>query len=74
MLVEAVTNGMGDPRLALFDDFGREIAYNDDSATSLDSLLTARVSPGTYLVGVRQLGEGTQALTRLLLERYVPAR
>lgn len=74
VLVEAVTNGMGDPRLVLFDDFGREIAYNDDSATSLDSLLTARVSPGTYLVGVRQLGEGTQALTRLLLERYVPAR
>lgn len=74
VLVEAVTNGMGDPSLVLFDDFGREIAYNDDGPTSLDPLLTARVMPGTYLLGVRQLGEGTQALTRLLFERYVPAQ
>lgn len=74
LLVEAVTNGQGDPTLVLFDDFGREIAYNDDNGTSLDSLLTARVMPGTYLVGVRQLSEGTSALTRMLFERYVPAQ
>jgi hypothetical protein len=74
VLVEAVTNGMGDPSLVLFDDFGREIAYGDDSYTSLDPVLTARVGPGTYLLGVRQLGEGTQALTRLVFERYVPAQ
>ncbi len=74
VLVEAVTNGMGDPTLVMFDDFGREVAYNDDGPASLDSLLTARVMPGTYLVGVRQLGDGTQALTRLLFERYVPAQ
>jgi hypothetical protein len=74
LLVEAVTNGQGDPTLVLFDDFGREIAYNDDNGSSLDSLLTARVMPGTYLVGVRQLSEGTQALTRMLFERYVPAQ
>ena len=69
-----MTNGQGDPTLVLFDDFGREIAYNDDNGSSLDSLLTARVMPGTYLVGVRQLSEGTQALTRMLFERYVPAQ
>lgn len=74
VLVEAVTNGMGDPTLVLFDDFGREVAYNDDNGDSLDSLITARVMPGTYLVGVRQLGEGSQALTRMLFERYVPAQ
>ena len=74
VLVEAVTNGMGDPTLVLFDDFGREIAYNDDNGDSLDSLITARVMPGTYLVGLRQLSEGGQALTRLLFERYVPAQ
>lgn len=74
LLVEAVTNNIGDPTLVLFDDFGRQIAYNDDNGTSLDSLLTARVMPGTYLVGVRQLGEGTSVLTRLLFERYVPAQ
>lgn len=74
VLIEAVTNGQGDPTLVLFDDFGREIAYNDDNGDTLDSLITARVMPGTYLVGVRQLGEGTQALTRMLFERYVPAQ
>lgn len=74
VLIEAVTNGQGDPTLTLFDDFGREVAYNDDSGDSLDSLVTARVMPGTYLVAVRQLSEGSQALTRLLFERYVPAQ
>ncbi len=74
VLIEAVTNGQGDPTLVLFDDFGRQIAYNDDNGQTLDSLITARVMPGTYLVGVRQLNQGTQALTRMLFERYVPAR
>jgi hypothetical protein len=74
VLVEAVTNGQGDPTLTLFDDFGRQVAYNDDNGESLDSRLMARVMPGTYLVAVRQLGEGQQALTRMLFERYVPAR
>jgi hypothetical protein len=74
LLVEAVTNGMGDPVLVLFDDFGRKIAYNDDFGEGLDSQVTARVLPGTYLVGVRQLSSGEQALTRVLFERYVPAQ
>ena len=74
VLIEAVTNGQGDPSLVLFDDFVRQIAFNDDNGESYDSLVTARVVPGTYLVGVRQLGEGTRALTRMLFERYVPAR
>ena len=74
VLVEAVTNGMGDPSLVLFDDFGREIAYNDDNGDTFDSLVTARVTAGTYLVGLRQVSEGGQALTRLLFERYVPAQ
>ena len=74
VLIEAVTNGVGDPTLVLFDDFGRQVAYNDDNGETLDSLITARVQAGTYVVGVRQLGEGTQALTRMLFERYVPAQ
>jgi hypothetical protein len=74
VLIEAVTNGQGDPTLRLFDDFGREVAYNDDDGQSLDSRLIARVLPGTYLVAVRQLGQGQQALTRMLFERYVPAQ
>jgi hypothetical protein len=74
VLIEAVTNGQGDPTLILFDDFGRQISSNDDNGQTLDALVIARVMPGTYIVGVRQLGEGTQALTRMLFERYIPAR
>jgi hypothetical protein len=73
VLVEAVTNGMGDPSLVMFDDFGRQVARNDDNGETLDALLTARVQPGTYVVGVFQLGMGTEVLTRMLFERYVPA-
>lgn len=74
VLVEAITNGMGDPSLVMFDDFGREVARNDDNGTTLDALLTARVQPGTYVVAVRQVGEGPEVLTRMLFERYVPAQ
>ena len=74
LLIEAVANGQGDPVLVLFDDFGRLVVENDDYGSSLDSLITARVQAGTYMVGVRQLGEGSQGLIRMLFERYVPAQ
>lgn len=74
VLIEAAGGGQGDPTLVLFDDLGRQVAFNDDDGESLDSRITARVMPGTYLVAVRQLSEGTTALTRMSLERYVPAR
>ena len=74
LVVEAITNGMGDPVLVLFDDFGRQIGYNDDANDTLDSMLTARVQRGTYLVAVYQLGEGPAVLTRLLFERFVQAQ
>lgn len=74
VLIEAVNNGMGDPVIALFDDFGRQVAFNDDSGQTLDSLIAARVLPGTYVLGVWQLGGGAEVLTRLLFERYVAAK
>jgi hypothetical protein len=74
-VVEAITNGLGDPVLVLFDDFGRQVAYNDDNGTDLDSRITARLLPGTYMVAVKQLSEGgPQVLTRMLFERWVPAQ
>lgn len=75
VVIEAVTNGMGDTVLMLFDDFGRELGYNDDANQSLDSMLAVRLLPGTYTVGVRQLGmTDVQVMTRMLFERYVPAQ
>lgn len=74
VVVEAVSNGIGDPIMVLYDDFGRLVAENDDYGGDLDPLIAARVLPGTYLVGVRQLNEGETGLVRMLFERYVPAQ
>lgn len=74
LLVETVTNGQGDPSLAVFDDFGRVVGQNDDFGQGLDAQVTARVQPGTYLVAVRQIGTGAEGAVRLLFERFVPAR
>ena len=74
LLIEAVATVDGDPTLVLFDDFGRQVGFNDDNGDSLDSLLTARVTTGTYLVGVKQLDDLTTSLVRILFERYVPAK
>ncbi len=75
MLVEAIAAGDdGDPWLVIYDDLGRRLGLNDDAGDSLNSLLTARVQPGTYVIGLKQVGEDAQGFVRLLLERYVPAR
>jgi hypothetical protein len=74
LVVEAITNGLGDPVLVLFDDFGRQVAYNDDNGEGLDSRITARLLPGTYMVAVKQLSDGPAVLTRMLFERWVPAQ
>lgn len=74
LLIEAVATAEGDPTLVLFDDFGRQVGFNDDNGDSLDSLLTARVTTGTYLVGVKQLDDATTSLVRILFERYVAAK
>ena len=73
LMIEAIGNGNVDPWLVIYDDLGREIGQNDDYGGALDSLVAARVQPGTYVIGVRQYGQG-QGLIRLLIERYVPAQ
>ena len=72
LLIETVSQPGGDPVLYLFDDFGRQIAYNDDSDSGLDSLMIARVNPGTYLVAVKQYDDPSPNQTRVLFERYQP--
>ncbi len=74
ILVEAIAQGQGDPVLAMYDDLGRQVGYNDDADGSFNSLLTVRVQPGTYTVAVRQLHDGAQGFIRMVFERYVPAR
>ncbi len=72
MLVEAIGAANSDPWLVVYDDLGRELGQNDDHGDGLDSLVTAKVERGTYIVGVKQY-EG-QGLIRLVMERYIRAQ
>lgn len=72
LLAETIGTGNTDTWLVLFDDLGRQIAMNDDHGDTLNSLITARVPAGQYLVGLRQY-DGGSGFARLLLERYVLA-
>ena len=73
LLVEAIAaGGNGDPWLILYDDLGREIAQNDDGGSGTDAMLTARTLPGTYVIGLKQVGDNS-GFVRLLAERFVPA-
>ena len=72
LLIEAIAPGDGDPVLSLYDDLGREVGYNDDAGTGLDSLIAARVLPGTYVIALKDLN-GEASMMRLSIERYVPA-
>ena len=73
LMLEAIGNASADPVLVIFDDLGREIGRNDDHGNATDSLIAARVTPGTYTIGVWKYGESL-GLIRLLVERYVPAQ
>jgi len=74
LLIEAIAQGQGDPALIMYDDLGRQIGYNDDAEGTLNSMLTVRVHPGTYLFAVRQIDSSMQGFIRLVVERYVPAQ
>lgn len=74
-LISAVSLTDGDPFVRLFDEFGREQGVNDDSGDDLNALLPARIGRGTYLLAVTDLGaEDGNMRTRVVIERYVPAR
>lgn len=75
LLVEAIGAGTSvDPWLVLYDDLGRQLAQNDDYGNGLDSLVTTRVTPGKYVVGVKQISDGAAGIIRMVFERYVPAK
>ncbi len=63
-----------DPVLSVFDEFGRELGFNDDANGTLNSELTVRTPPGRYLIAVRQYSDGYQGIIRLGVQRFVPAQ
>ncbi len=62
------TAGAGDPMLALFDVTGATVAWDDDGAGNLNSLLRLDLDGGAYCAQVRLHGaEPTSAIVDLLL-------
>lgn len=75
MLIEAISvDGTGDPLVALYDDFGRQVALNDDYGDGLDSQVAARIGAGTYYIGLKEVSPDSQSFIRMGLERWVPAK
>lgn len=72
--VEAIGQGGVDPIIVLFDEFGREVGWNDDGNEGLDSFLALQLTPGTYILGVGQYGSLTSGGVTLAMTRYVPAQ
>jgi hypothetical protein len=59
------TSSTLDSVLRLFDSRGREVAFNDDSNGSFDSLLSVTAqSAGTFYVGVSGFGNSSYTATR----------
>ncbi len=74
LLVEAVAvTDAVDTWLVAYDDLGRQIGLNDDYGDGFDSLIAARVQPGNYIIGVKQLEESGTGPVRMVMEHYVPA-
>lgn len=74
ILIEAIAGSSdGDPWIAMFDDLGRQVALNDDYGDGLDSRLAEKVTSGTYLLAIKQVGGANTGLVRMVFERYVPA-
>lgn len=75
LLVEAISvDGQGDPLVAVFDDFGRLVSMNDDYGDGFDAQTAARVSAGTYYIGLKEVTDDTISFIRMGLERWVPAK
>ncbi len=76
ILIEGIETGSNDPMLTLFDDLGRRIDQNDDYGETYSAQIAARVNRGTYMLAVGRPGGlyGQASVTRLAIERFVPAQ
>ncbi|QBY00977.1 hypothetical protein E2K80_09750 [Rhodophyticola sp. CCM32] len=74
LVIDAIEISDSDPVIHLYDALGRFIDFNDDAGDTLNSQLTVRTSPGTYMLGVSQYSDDYSGVIRLALQRYVPAQ
>lgn len=77
MLIRGIGNGGADSQLYLYSERGEQLAYNDDSGSSLDSQIAQELFPGRYLIAVllygHEAGDPSKPV-RLSIERYVRAQ
>lgn len=74
VVIEAVSVDSGDPVIRIWDDLGREIAFNDDhQPNTYNSQVAVKIFPGTYLIGLKDISASSPDL-RLVVERYVAAQ
>lgn len=73
LLINADEVTDSDPMLSVFDEFGRNLGFNDDANGTLNSELTVRTPPGRYLIALRQYSDGYDGIIRLGVQRFVPA-
>ena len=74
VVIDAIGIRDSDPVIALFDNVGRELAFNDDVSGNLDSQIASRLSSGTYLLGVSQYSESYNGIIRISMEHYIRAQ
>lgn len=73
LLIDA-TSYEFDTVLTLFDEFGNEIAQNDDYGDSSDSRLAVPLAPGAYVLAVSSYYADEFGSYAVSVERYVQAR
>lgn len=69
ILVDALSVNGSDPIAVMFDDVGRELAWNDDYGTDYSARVMAPVSAGTYLIGIANYNAVPEQ-SRLIFELY----
>lgn len=74
LLIDAVEVTDSDPMIAVFNDLGQELAFNDDANGTLNSQIAVRLEGGRYLLAVMQYSQGYQGVIRIATERFVPAQ
>ncbi len=62
--VQIYVDGHGlDPTVALIDQFGNRVGYNDDGGSGLDSQLVLTLAPGNYTIQVSGYNNSTGPFT-----------
>ncbi|MEO0357232.1 MAG: ABC transporter substrate-binding protein [Pseudomonadota bacterium] len=73
-VIDAISvDSSGDAWIALYDDFGRRLAMNDDSNGGRDSQIVMQLTPGLHYFALKELSDQSNSAFRVRFERWVKA-